>query len=107
VAGVAELSAHEAAMVAGEDRRLLPELLGQGDRGPTGVDLHRLLAHGDDDTGRRGLQSLDVRLVEADRPGDVGQERVAPRAVILGRHAERGGVGRRLREVLVGDLAFP
>ena len=71
LAGVAELATHEAAVVAGEDCRLLAELFGQCDRAPAGIDLHRLLPERDHDPGRRCLQGLEIRLVEGNRPGSV------------------------------------
>lgn len=56
LAGVAELTAEETAVVAGEHRRLLTEQLGGRHCGAPGEGALRLLAHGDHDTGRRRRQ---------------------------------------------------
>src|SRR5512133_692651 len=67
LAGVAVLAAHEAAMVAGEHGRLLPEQLGGGDGGASGEGAQRLLTHGDHDACPCRGQCVDVRTIAGDR----------------------------------------
>jgi hypothetical protein len=71
LAGVSELAAQEAAVVAGEHGRLLTEQFGGGHRRAAGEGARGLLAHGDHDSrGRRG-QRVDVGVIAADRPRPV------------------------------------
>src|SRR3954470_9090134 len=107
LAGVAELAAEKATVVAREHGRLLAEQLGGGRRRASSEDALGLLAHGNDDPRRRRGQRGDVGAIAADRPRAIGEQRVVARAVVLGRHPEGSRIRPGLREVLVGELAPP
>src|SRR5947209_10975215 len=91
LAGVSELAAEEAAVVARKYGRLLPEQRGGGHRGAAGEGAEGLLADGDHDACRRRGQSVEVGAIAADRPGPFGEKRVVTGTVVLRRHPEACG----------------
>src|SRR5262252_2315854 len=107
LAGISELAAHEAAVMAGKHGRLLTKQFGGGHRRTSGEGAHGLLANAYHDACRRRGQRVEVRLIAADGPGPVGEQRVVPRAVILAWHPELSGIRCGLGEVVVSELSLP
>ena len=70
-----------------------------------GDHLRGVLADSDHDPGRRGPQGVEVVLVVGAGDDVMPEERVVAGAVVLGRQAERGGVGRGPVQVLGADQA--
>jgi DNA ligase D-like protein (predicted ligase) len=98
IAWLPVLVAEEAAVAAREDDRLRAETLGHGLRAAAGHLTLRLGARADHDPRRRRSQRVEVGLVVRARRDVLEQQRVRAGAVVLGRQAEHGRIGRRLGE---------
>jgi hypothetical protein len=70
--GKTAIPSNEAAVMAGEDRRFLPETISQGARGPVSDRSGGFLADRDDNPRWGRCESLKVRTIPGHRPRPAG-----------------------------------